>query len=230
MSGIFDQIINYSPPLTVSGTVNYKGTWDASANSPTLSASPVASTKGDYYVVSVSGTQFTISFAVGDWIISNGTSWEKVDLTDAVSSVFGRTGAVVGVSTDYSAVGITNTAIGASSPSTGVFTNAYADTFSSGFTNVAAAGTVTTLVVGSVRDWTVTGSGGQTFQLPDATTLRNGAMFQFNNNQSSGTIVVRNNSATTVATLQSGSYIEIILLSNATAAGSWDVHKLVNVK
>jgi hypothetical protein len=60
---------------------------------------------------------------VGDWIISNGTAWEKVDLTDAVSSVFGRTGAVVGVSTDYSAVGLTNTAIGAANPSSGAFTS-----------------------------------------------------------------------------------------------------------
>jgi len=122
MSGIFDQIINYSPPLIVSGTVNYDGTWNASTNTPTLNNPPAASTKGDYYVVSVAGTQFSLSFAVGDWIISNGTAWEKVDLTDAVSSVFGRTGAVVGVSTDYSAVGLTNTAIGASSPSTGAFT------------------------------------------------------------------------------------------------------------
>jgi hypothetical protein len=123
MSGIFDQIINYSPPLIVSGTVNYKGTWNASTNTPTLIDPPVASTKGDYYVVSTAGTQFSITFGVGDWIISNGTAWEKVDLTDAVSSVFGRTGAVVGVSTDYSAVGLTNTAIGASSPSTGAFTS-----------------------------------------------------------------------------------------------------------
>jgi hypothetical protein len=60
---------------------------------------------------------------VGDWIISNGTVWEKVDLTDAVSSVFGRTGAVVGASTDYSAVGLTNTAIGAANPSSGAFTS-----------------------------------------------------------------------------------------------------------
>jgi hypothetical protein len=123
MSGIFDQIINYSPPLIVSGTVNYKGTWNASTNNPTLNSSPAASTKGDYYVVSTAGTQFGITFAIGDWIISNGTAWEKVDLTDAVSSVFGRTGAVVGVSTDYSAVGLTNTAIGASNPSTGAFTS-----------------------------------------------------------------------------------------------------------
>jgi hypothetical protein len=122
MAGLFDQVVNYSPPLLTTGQVNYKGTWNASTNSPTLVTPPAVTSKGDYYVVSAAGTQFTISFAVGDWIISNGAAWEKVDLTDAVSSVFGRTGAVVGVSTDYSAVGITNTAIGASSPSTGAFT------------------------------------------------------------------------------------------------------------
>jgi len=137
MSGIFDQIINYSPPLIVSGTVNYKGTWDASTNNPTLNNPPATSTKGDYYVVSTAGTQFSITFAVGDWIISSGTAWEKVDLTDAVSSVFGRTGAVVGVSTDYSAVGLTNTAIGASSPSTGAFTTVTASS------TIAATGAVT---------------------------------------------------------------------------------------
>ena len=137
MSGIFDQIINYSPPLIVSGTVNYKGTWNASTNNPTLNNPPATSTKGDYYVVSTAGTQFTISFAVGDWIISSGTAWEKVDLTDAVSSVFGRTGAVVGVSTDYSSVGLTNTAIGASSPSTGAFTTVTASS------TIAATGAVT---------------------------------------------------------------------------------------
>jgi hypothetical protein len=175
MSGIFDQIINYSPPLIVSGTVNYKGTWDASANSPTLNASPAASTKGDYYVVSTAGTQFGITFAIGDWIISNGTAWEKVDLTDAVSSVFGRTGAVVGVSTDYSAVGITNTAIGASSPSTGAFTTVSASTpiavasggtgvsTSTGTTNVVLSNspTIVTPVIAQIND----ASGNETLKL-----------------------------------------------------------------
>ena len=123
MSGLFDQVVNYSPPLLTSGQVNYDGTWNAATNTPTLVSPPDALSKGDYYVVSAAGTQFGISFAVGDWIISNGTAWEKVDLTDAVSSVFGRTGAVVGDSTDYSAVGITNTAIGAANPSTGAFTS-----------------------------------------------------------------------------------------------------------
>jgi hypothetical protein len=122
MAGLFDQVVNYSPPLLTAGQVNYKGTWNASTNSPTLLTPPAATSKGDYYVVSAAGTQFTISFAVGDWIISNGAAWEKVDLTDAVSSVHGRTGAVVGVSTDYSAVGLNNTAIGATTASTGAFT------------------------------------------------------------------------------------------------------------
>ena len=123
MSGLFDQVVNYSPPLLTSGQVNYDGTWNAATNTPTLVSPPDALSKGDYYVVSAAGTQFGISFAVGDWIISNGTAWEKVDLTDAVSSVFGRTGAVVGDSTDYSAVGLTNTAIGAANPSSGAFTS-----------------------------------------------------------------------------------------------------------
>ena len=93
-----------------------------------------------------------------------------------------------------------------------------------GFTNVAAAGTTTTLTAASAPTYVVTGSGGQTFQLPDATTLPAGAQFSFNNNQSSGTIIVRNNSGTTLVTLQSGAFVDVTLLVNSPAAGSWDTH------
>jgi len=95
-----------------------------------------------------------------------------------------------------------------------------------GYSNVAAAGTTTVLTAASVPNYVVTGSGGQTYQLPDATTLPNGVNFTFNNNQSSGTIVVRNNSGTTIVTIQSGGLVDVSLLSNSTAAGSWDVHNL----
>jgi len=122
MSGIFDQVINYAPPSLLKGTVTYKGAWSAATNTPTLINPPDSTTNGFYYVVSAAGTQFSLVFNIGDWIISNGSAWQKVDNTDAVDSVFGRTGAVVGVSTDYSSVGITATAVGASSPSTGAFT------------------------------------------------------------------------------------------------------------
>ena len=75
----------------------YKGTWDASTNSPTLIDG--TGDTGDVYRVSVAGIQDlgsgSISFDVGDYVIYNGTIWEKSDTTDAVTSVNGYTGIVV---------------------------------------------------------------------------------------------------------------------------------------
>jgi hypothetical protein len=102
--------------------------------------------------------------------------------------------------------------------------NITVNTITEGFVNVTAAGTTTTLTASSAPNYCVTGSGGQTYQLPDATTLTAGTNYFFNNNQSSGTIVVKNNSGTTIATIQSGGYVEVLLLVNSPAAGSWDVH------
>lgn len=92
---------------TALGNVEYQGTWDATANSPALPASPT--TKGVYYVVSVSGTQFGIEFSIGDWIISNGVTWEKVDNTDSVISVAGKTGAVTLTKADVGLSNVDNT-------------------------------------------------------------------------------------------------------------------------
>lgn len=81
-------------PDSVLGQLEYQGTWNASTNTPTLAVPPASTTKGDYYVVSTAGTFDSKTFAVGDWIISDGTQWDKVDNTDAVTSVAGRIGAV----------------------------------------------------------------------------------------------------------------------------------------
>ena len=102
--------------------------------------------------------------------------------------------------------------------------NTSINSVSEGFVNVAAAGTTTVLTASSAPNYCVTGSGGQTYQLPDATTLIAGSNYFFNNNQTSGTIVVKNNSGTTIATIQSGGYVEVLLLVASPAAGSWDVH------
>jgi hypothetical protein len=83
------------------GNVNYQGLWNAATNNPTLVNPPSSGTKGYYYIVSTAGTFAGISFEVGDWIISNGSAWQKVDNTDAVSSVFGRTGNVIAANGDY---------------------------------------------------------------------------------------------------------------------------------
>jgi len=93
-----------------------------------------------------------------------------------------------------------------------------------GFVSQAASGTTITLTASSAQNYQITGSGGQTIKLPSGTTLPNGALFTFNNNQSSGAITVVNNSSTTIATINSGGYVTIVLLDNSTAAGSWDRH------
>jgi hypothetical protein len=89
------------------GNVNFQGLWNASTNTPTLANPPASGTKGYYYIVSTAGTFAGISFEVGDWIISNGTAWGKVDNTDAVSSVFGRTGNVTASNGDYNTSQVT---------------------------------------------------------------------------------------------------------------------------
>lgn len=94
-------------PDSVLGSVIYQGTWDASTNTPTLASPPDASTKGHYYVVTGAGTQFGLTFTLGDWIISNGAAWEKVDAQDTVSSVNGKTGAVVLNAADVGALALT---------------------------------------------------------------------------------------------------------------------------
>ena len=94
----------------------------------------------------------------------------------------------------------------------------------SGFTNVTAAGTTTTLTASSTPNWVITGSGGQTFQLPNATTLTTGIIYSFNNNQTSGAITVNNASGTLVASIPSGGVVVLTLLTNAVSAGTWDYH------
>jgi hypothetical protein len=92
-------------PAAVLGALSYQGTWDASTNTPTLVSS--TGTKGYYYVVSVAGNtnlNGITDWLVGDWAVFNGSIWQKVDNTDAVTSVNGYTGTVVLTAADVSAV------------------------------------------------------------------------------------------------------------------------------
>ena len=91
------------------GDLNYQGTWNASTNTPTLTSS--AGTKGFYYVVSVAGStnlNGITDWKVGDWAVFNGSVWEKIDNTDAVTSVNGYTGTVVLTANDVGATPATS--------------------------------------------------------------------------------------------------------------------------
>jgi hypothetical protein len=82
-------------PDSLVGQVEYQTTWNPATNTPTLVDPTNSTTKGHYYVCSASGGRFGINFNVGDWCISNGTNWQKVDNTDAVISVNGTVGSVI---------------------------------------------------------------------------------------------------------------------------------------
>jgi hypothetical protein len=91
-------------PASVVGANHYLGTWNATTNSPAL-ASGVGTT-GGYYVVATAGTT-TIDgksvWGVGDWIVFDGTAWDKLDgQANPVSSVAGRQGAVTLAAADVS--------------------------------------------------------------------------------------------------------------------------------
>lgn len=69
-----------SSTINAIGALNYKGTWDAATNDPTLTSG--VGVKGDYYVVSVAGTTNLdgVDFwGVGDWAVFNGAVWQRVE-------------------------------------------------------------------------------------------------------------------------------------------------------
>lgn len=84
------------------GGLAYQGAWDASANTPTLVSS--TGTNGYYYVVSVDGStnlDGITDWKAGDWVIFNGTVWQKIDQSwaiaganDNITSMTGITGGI----------------------------------------------------------------------------------------------------------------------------------------
>jgi len=92
-----------------------------------------------------------------------------------------------------------------------------------GFTTTATAAGTTTMTKASTKLQQWTGTTTQTYQLPDATTLTNGASFQFNNN-STGALSIVNNGSGAVATVAAGGATQLFLTSTSTANGTWDTH------
>jgi len=95
----FTKIDTQYLPSTFVGAVVYKGTWNAGTNIPAL-PSPAPANQGFYYVVSDPGTYSGVTYGIGDWVISNGTAWEKVDNSQSVTSVNGQQGVVVLTTSD----------------------------------------------------------------------------------------------------------------------------------
>lgn len=80
-------------PDAILGALQFQSTWSPANNLPALTATPAP--KGYFWICTDDGSRLGLDFRTGDWLLSLGTEWAKVDNTDAVSSVNDKTGAVV---------------------------------------------------------------------------------------------------------------------------------------
>ena len=102
----------------VAGGLTYQGTWNASTNTPTLASS--TGTNGYYYIVATAGStnlNGITDWQIGDWLMFNGSVWQKIDQSNLVTSVNGQTGAVsVGTVTSVSGTTGRITSTGGATP------------------------------------------------------------------------------------------------------------------
>lgn len=84
----------------VTGSLVYMGTWNPSAGSY-----PADPAKGHFYKVVGDGTVGGTAYNEGDQIVYDGAAWDKIDNTDQVSSVAGKSGAVSLVAGDIGGLG-----------------------------------------------------------------------------------------------------------------------------
>lgn len=81
--------------------MDYLGTWNANTNTPTLADG--VGNAGDVYITDTAGTTDfgagPITFALGDWVVYNGSVWQKSINSNSVVSVNSQTG-IVSLDTD----------------------------------------------------------------------------------------------------------------------------------
>ena len=100
LDGSTGKLLAAQIPDALLGALRYQGGWNASTNTPAL-PTPATANKGFYYIVTVAGSTSQpgpsgaiTDWQLGDWAVSDGTYWEKVDSSDQVISVAGLQGAI----------------------------------------------------------------------------------------------------------------------------------------
>jgi hypothetical protein len=175
-----------------------------------------------------SGNQLTRAALTGDVTAAADSNTTTVAAAAITFSKMANLAAnsVIGNSTGSAATPTALTLASAATPSSVVQRDTNGNvTFNSVIEAVAstatAAGT-TTLTVASAQTQQFTGTNTQTVVLPNATTLQVGQQFTVAN-RSTGAVTVNSTGGSLVQTMAASSQATYTLITNGTAAGTWDV-------
>lgn len=153
---------NLPPIIGAEGAYVYQGTWNASTNVISPGSTPLPSAasgnKGWLFKVSVAGTTSidgTAEWAVGDFIASNGTTWDKTDNTDAAVTASMAANVTFTGTTIISFAGYATFAMAAATMASGAVTN----DFSIGGNLKAKVGNVNTIKIVGPNDADIVGGG-----------------------------------------------------------------------
>jgi len=212
---------------TYYSSTDASGNWEVgigtySTSGPTLTRTTILSSSNSGSAVTFVGTvNVFVTYPSERSVNLDGSS--NVSALGTISSGTWQ-GSTIGVA--YGGTGVTSSSGANSVVLRDANQNISVNRLNQSSTSTAAAAGITTLTAASTYSQILTGTGTQTFKLPDATTLTNTAVFQFNNN-ATGTLTITDYASATVGTISSGGAAEIALLSNGTVAGTWDVHAYI---
>ena len=87
-------------------SIQFRGVWNVENSPDSPSEDKEVGQVGDFFIVSKSGNSNIIkeneSWYEGDWIISDGDKWKRINNSGKITSVFGRSGSIEPTYGDYS--------------------------------------------------------------------------------------------------------------------------------
>ena len=200
------------------------GNWEVGLG--TYSTSGPTLTRTTIYASSNTGSAVTFSGTVSVFVTypsGRSVNLDSSGNVSALGTVASGTwqGSTIGVA--YGGTGVTTSSGANSVVLRDADQNITANRVNQSNTNTTAAGGTTLLTTASSYIHSLVGTGGQTYALPDATTLSTGVAFVFNN-LATGTLTVTDYASATIGTIASGGAGAVFLTNNGTVGGTWDLH------
>ena len=209
---------------TFYGSTDTSGNWEVgvgtySTTGPTLTRTTILSSSNSGSAVTFSGTVTVFVTYPSEQSVNLDTSGNVSALGTIASGTWN--GSTIPVA--YGGTGVTSSSGANSVVLRDANQNVAVNRLNQANTSIAAAGGTTALTAASTYSQTLTGTGNQTYTMPDATTLTTAVAFVFNNN-ATGTLTLQDYATGAIGTITSGGAVELVLLANGTVAGTWDVH------